>query len=114
MGYGKLFPGSSHYNRYTNVISELIKDNADCLASYDRVENLVLHSVQKWVEMFLWSGRSFGLTIIEKFLRVGWKTSEANERYLKYDTYGYQYCSTKLTDNSEITIGFLFCLISLR
>ena len=50
MGDRKLFLGSPHYTRYTEVISELIKEHEQDLASYEKVENLGTQSVIKGEE----------------------------------------------------------------
>ena len=51
------FPGLVQYNRYVEVISDIIKEHGYDLHPYDKVENLGLHSARKGAATFLCSGR---------------------------------------------------------
>ena len=63
--------------------------------------------MQKIENTFVLPGRTIGLTIIAILLRFGWKISEAKEKYLKFEAYWDQYCSRKVTENSEMTVNFV-------
>ena len=56
MGDRKLFPCSAQYNRYTKMISDITKEHKCDLSSYEKVENLGLHSVKNVSEFFCYLG----------------------------------------------------------
>ena len=62
--------------------------------------------VEKLKIYFVCSGRIFVPSIVDILLRVGCGISGLNERYLKFEAYWYQYCSSKVTLQSAMTVGF--------
>ena len=70
--------------------------------------------MRKGAAKFVCSGKNVGPFIVDIFLKSGWKISRVKERYLKFETSGDQYCSSKINGQLSITVKFPFCLLSLR
>ena len=94
---GAFFPGHNQYVRFSHLLSRVIDANRDEIINLGgEREFLGVHSIRKGAAKYASSGSTCGPSGAALNLRVGWTLGNVQDRYIKYEAAGDQYCGRVL------------------
>ncbi|KAG7365708.1 hypothetical protein IV203_028378 [Nitzschia inconspicua] len=99
-GNTQLFPGGNQYDRFRKVLVRLlntVEGSAELRARGMTTDDIGTHSCRKGATTYVSSGSTAAPPSTAVHLRAGWALGGVQDRYLRYEAAGDQYCGRTVT-----------------
>ena len=103
----KLFPAEYQYNRYSQLLARIIKENQDEFARIGvKSGSIGTHSARKGSATLAASGCTVAPSMAAICNRAGWKMGGTRDKYIKYENAGDQFLGRTLTGLNSLSKEF--------
>ena len=109
--WNTLFPGGSQNTRFSCMLTDVLRTSVGkqtCQSFGYRSDDFGVHSLRKGSSIYVSSGSTCGPCIVSLCLPCGWSMGGVQDRYLRYEATGDQYCGTIVSgvqlDSSQFAV----------
>ena len=104
---GMLFRAQYQYNRYSNVLQRVVKENEAEFARIGvKVGSIGTHSARKGAASLAASGCTIAPAMASICNRAGWKMGGTRDKYIRYENAGDQFLGRTLTGINSLSKEF--------